>query len=138
MYVNKTGICDIITYDEYPEVTPGCILPINNYTLYINNNKWFSCKYEFFKTKDESCIYCKARKNGGPKCDECQYIMKNGLDTNEVNCKNCLDGNMLSLSGRCYNCIDEVGAGCKKCDFENGIEKVICLECEKDYALINE
>ena len=138
MYVNKTGICDIITYDEYPEVTPGCILPINNYTLYIKNNKCFNCKYGFFKTKDESCIYCKARKNGGPKCDECQYIIKNGFDTNEINCKICPEGNMLSSSGRCYNCTDEVGPGCKKCDFENGTEKVICLECEKDYVLNNE
>ena len=32
---NKTDLCDIITYDEYPEVTPGCFLPSRNYELYI-------------------------------------------------------------------------------------------------------
>ena len=36
------------------------------------------------------------------------------------------------------NCIDEVGPGCAKCEFENESEKVICVECEKDYFLNNE
>ena len=135
-YINKTELCDIITYNEYPEVTAGCILPINNYTIYINNSKCFDCKYGFFKTKEESCIYCKARKNGGPKCDECQYIKdKNGIETNRINCKICQNGNMLSLSGKCYNCEDEVGPGCEKCVFKEETEKVICEKCKEDYYL---
>ena len=129
---NETGLCDIITYDEYPEVTAGCILPINNYTTYINNSKCFDCKYGFFKTKEESCIYCKARKIGGPKCDECQY--KNGK-YGSLNCKICQNDNMLSSTKRCYNCEDEVGPGCKKCGFEN--EDLICEECKEDYYLNN-
>ena len=134
-YVNKeTYLCDIITYDEYTGVTTGCILPINNHTLYEQNEKCFLCKDGFFKTKDESCIYCKARKNGGPKCNECQYIIDaNGIETNNINCKNCSSGDMLSPSGKCFNCIDEVGPGCARCIFEEGTEEVICEECEEDY-----
>ena len=136
-YINETDLCDTITYDEYPEVTAGCILPINNYTLYLKNKTCFDCKYGFFKTKEESCIYCKARKNGGPKCDECQYIVgNNGIDPNRINCKICQNDNMLSPIGkRCYNCVDEVGPGCKECEFEEGTERVICKACKEDYYL---
>ena len=133
---NETGLCDIITYDEYPEVTAGCILPINNYTLYIKQNQCFDCKYGFFKTKDESCIYCKARKNGGPKCDECQYIKdKNGIEKNKFDCKICQNGDMLSPIGKkCYNCEDEVGPGCEICGLDI-TERVICDKCKEDYYL---
>ena len=139
-YINKTDLCDVITYNEYPEVTAGCILPINNYTIYKKNNKCFDCKYGFFKTKEESCIYCKARKNGGPKCDECQYIKdKNGNETDSINCKICQNDNMISPIGRrCYNCEDEVGPGCAKCVFENVTERVICEECIEGYELNEE
>ena len=134
-FINETGLCDIITYNEYPEVTAGCILPINNYTTYIENKKCFDCKKGFFKTKEESCIYCKARKNGGPKCDECQYIKENGIEINKTNCKTCdTSVNMLSPIGKkCYRCEDEVGPGCAKCVFEVGTERVICETCEEGY-----
>ena len=137
-YVNKeTYLCDIITYDEYPEITPGCILPINNYTLYKENNTCFRCKDGFFKTKDESCIYCKARKNGGPKCKECQYILDaHGIETNKINCKICPEGNIFTPRGKCYNCFDEVGAGCKECTIEN--EEIFCNVCENDYEMNDE
>ena len=48
-YINKAGGCSLITYDEYPEITPGCILPVHNSTLYKEKNKCFDCKYGFFK-----------------------------------------------------------------------------------------
>ena len=132
---NITGKCEIITYDEYPEVTPGCILSINNYTLYKEKNKCLICKPGFFKTKDESCIYCKARKNGGPSCEECEYIKDgSGNDTNEIKCKKCPTN--LSLNGKCYNCEDEVGPGCSRCTFEG--EKVVCQECKENYDLNSE
>ena len=138
-FINEEGFCQIITYDEFPEVTVGCILPINNYTKYIDTSKCFDCKNGFFKTREESCIYCKARKNGGPKCDECQYIKDaNGIETNEINCKTCKSGNMLSPGRRCYRCEDEVGPGCAKCKFEDETEKVICEKCEEDYEQNNE
>ena len=138
-FINETTfLCDLITYDEYPEVTVGCILPNNNYSIYIKNNKCYGCKYGFFKTKEESCIYCKARKNGGPKCDECQYITNEaGIEINRIiNCKICQIGNMLSPIGkRCYNCEDEVGPGCARCEFEDITERVICVECKPNYYL---
>ena len=139
-YVNKTSfLCDIITYDEYPEVTAGCILPINNHTLYEERKKCYDCKYGFFKTKDETCIYCKARKNGGPKCDECKYIIdENEDETNKINCNICSIDNMLSPSGRCYNCTDEVGPGCSQCKFDDETEDVICEICEEHYTLNSE
>ena len=76
LFVNKTGLCDVISYDEHPEITPGCIVPNNNYDFYKENNKCYDCIYSFFKTNNESCFYCKARKNGGPKCEKCQYNKK--------------------------------------------------------------
>jgi len=130
-YINKTSLCDIITYDEYPEITVGCILPINNYTTYIKSGTCFDCKPGFFKNEESLCIYCKARGNGGPKCDECQNIKgKRG----RINCKICQNGNMLSpIGNKCYNCEDEVGPGCVECIFEGKDEKVICKECKKNY-----
>jgi len=139
-YINETDLCNLITYDEYPEVTAGCILPNYNYTIYIENNKCFDCKDGFFKTKEESCIYCKARKNGGPKCDECQYIKdRYGIETNRINCKICQNDNILSPIGRkCYNCEDEVGPGCESCIFENETERVICEKCKEGYEINGE
>ena len=134
---NKTGKCEIITYDEYPEVTPGCILSINNYTDYIKKNKCLYCKPGFFKTKNESCIYCRARKNGGPSCKECEYIKyPNGTDSEEIRCKRCND--LLSQNKRCFNCKDEVGPGCSKCIFEDGKDNLICEKCENNYKSNNE
>ena len=45
---DKTGKCEIITYDEYSEITPGCVLSINNYTLYKEKYKCLLCKPGFF------------------------------------------------------------------------------------------
>ena len=139
-FINKEGYCQKLSYDEYPEISVGCILPINNYTIYLENKKCFSCKNGFFKTREEKCIYCKARKNGGPKCDECQYIKENGIETKRINCKACNESvNMLSPIGkRCYRCEDEVGPGCEKCKFEEETERVICEKCEEGYELNNE
>ena len=130
----KTDKCELITYNEYPNVTPGCILPANNYSIYKDKNQCFDCKYGFFKTKDQSCIYCKARKNGGPKCDVCEY--KNEFLTNEIKCKLCPKGNIFE-NGKCYNCIDEVGAGCLQCKFNKGT-KIKCEKCEENYVLTSE
>ena len=131
----KTGKCELITYDEYPEITPGCVLSINNYTYYKEKYKCLLCKPGFFKTKDESCIYCRARKNGGPSCEECEYIKDiSGNDTNEIKCKKCSNG--LNFNDKCYNCEDEVGPGCSKCTFEG--QKVVCQECKENYDLNSE
>ena len=126
-FLNDFNICEIIRYDEYPEITPGCINSNSNITLYKSKNKCLYCKLGFFKTKDESCIYCKARKNGGPKCDECEYKKdNNGIETEEIICKKCSNSNLMSSDGKCYNCQDEVGSGCLDCGFKNN--NIICLK----------
>jgi len=134
---NKTGKCEIITYDEYPEVTPGCILSINNYTLYKEKEKCLLCKPGFFKTKDESCIYCKARKNGGPNCEECEYIIdSDGNITDSIKCKICSNGNIMTPDGKCFNCVDEVGKGCEECEFvSNSNEEMKCKKFKDNYYL---
>ena len=132
---NETNKCENITYDEYPEVTPGCILSINNYTLYKEKEKCLLCKPGFLKTKDESCVYCKARKNGGPNCEECEYIKdSDGNTTDQIKCKICPTD--LNLNGKCYNCEDEAGLGCSKCKFEG--ERVVCEICKDNYELNSE
>ena len=135
-FVNETGYCQLITYDEYPEVTVGCILPNNNYTTYIENKKCFSCKKGFFKTKEESCVYCLARKNGGPKCEQCKYMIDiNGHETNIIDCKICnMEVNIWSpIGSKCYRCQDEVGPGCANCTIEQGTGRVMCAKCQEDY-----
>jgi len=136
---NKTGKCEIITYDEYPEVTPGCILSINNYTIYKEKEKCLLCKDGFFKTRDESCIYCKARKNGGPNCEECEYIIdSDGNITDSLKCKVCPEGNSMTSDGKCFNCEDEVGKGCEKCELiedSDNYEKMKCKKCKGNYYL---
>jgi len=136
---NKTGKCEIITYDEYPEITPGCILSINNYTIYKKKNKCLLCKDGFFKTKKESCIYCKARKNGGPNYKECEYFVdSDGKIINSIKCKICPDGNILASDGKCFNCADEVGKGCDKCEMikdSKNDEKLRYVRCKKNYYL---
>ena len=131
-FLNNSNKCELIRYDEYPEITPGCINTNKNITLYKSKNICLYCKPGFFKTKDESCFYCKARKNGGPKCDECEYKKKvNGIETEEIICKKCNNSNLMSSDGKCYNCQDEVGFGCLECGFENN--NIICLVCKENY-----
>lgn len=94
---NQTDNCEIITYEEYPEITEGCMLSNNNASLYKSKNKCLFCKKGFFKTKEESCIYCNSKKNGGPSCEECEYLKDiNGNDLNEIKCKICPIGNILT------------------------------------------
>ena len=46
-----------------------------------------TCKLGYFKTKDESCIYCRSEKYGGSECDKCGYA-KNGED---IICEKCME-----------------------------------------------
>ena len=128
------------TCDEYPEITPGCIICQINLNILKPQNKCEACKPGYFKTKDNSCIYCKARNNGGPACEVCEYIKdENGTETDDVRCKYCPKGNIMSSDGKCYNCKDELGIGCSKCSFvkndENEIEKLECNKCINNYHL---
>ena len=133
-FVNNEKKCQIITCDEYPEVTKGCVICIQNVDTYKKNNKCESCIEGFFKTKDESCVYCKARKNGGPACEQCKYQD----DSDNIICSYCPKGKVLSKEGKCYDCKEELGDACQSCSFsidENNNEKLKCNKCKKNYTL---
>ena len=101
---------------------------------YKKNNKCESCIEGFFKTKDESCVYCKARKNGGPACEQCKYQD----DSDNIICSYCPKGKVLSKEGKCYDCKEELGDACQSCSFsidENNNEKLKCNKCKKNYTL---
>lgn len=54
---DENGRCKLITCDEFPEITPGCVICSNKIDEYKPLNKCQSCKQGFFKTKDESCAF---------------------------------------------------------------------------------
>ena len=59
--LNKDKKCELITCDIHPEVTPGCILCTDKLEELKPQNKCQACSNGFFKTKNESCVYCKAQ-----------------------------------------------------------------------------
>ena len=129
---NEYGSCNLITCDEYPEITEGCVICSNKLDEYKPLNKCQSCKYGFFKTKDETCVFCNARKNGGLYCDLCEYAKdENGTDTDDIKCRSC--PSILDSQGKCHSCGEEVGYNCKKCYFNfnenNSKEQILCSEC---------
>ena len=140
MINEKTKQCEPITCDEYPEISPGCYIckdKINEYKL---KNKCQMCGLGYFKTKNESCVFCKSKKNGGPACDICEYKRdENGKELDEIKCKQCSSNNILSSDGKCYNCKDELGQACQKCNFtkkeDNFNEELYCLKCSQNYNL---
>ena len=83
-----------------------------------------SCKYGYFMTKEETCVYCRSENYGGPGCYECGYELdKSGNETNNIICKDCysydkyryydyyyyyndyyyLYNSALNSEGKCYN-----------------------------------
>ena len=137
--LNQKKLCVPNTCEEYPEISPGCIICRENIAIKLQN-KCEACKPGYLKAKDGSCIYCKARNNGGPACDICEYIKdENGKETDDIKCKYCPEGNILSSDGKCYNCRDELGIGCLSCSFikndETQNEKLECTECINNYNL---
>ncbi|MBO6243130.1 MAG: hypothetical protein J6O41_00975, partial [Clostridia bacterium] len=141
-FVNKNKKCELITCDEHPEVTPGCIICIDKLTQYKSEGKCQVCKEGYFKTKDETCVHCKAKKNGGPGCELCEYAKdEDGNDTDEIICSYC-PGGFLTSDGKCYNCKDELENGCQNCTLKvnevDHTEKLVCTNCiNKNYTLTN-
>ena len=89
--LNEKDICELNECHEYPEISPGCIICNDKLNEYFPNEKCQSCKYGYFKTKDEKCIYCRREKYGGPGCYECGYELdENGNEKDNIICKDCL------------------------------------------------
>ena len=137
---------------EYPEIAPGCIICNDKLKQYKKNNKCQTCKYGYFKTKNESCVYCRSEQYGGPSCYECGYEKdKNGNETDNIICKDCLTNkdrtsysdlnkfnSILSSDGKCYNCKYDLSELCLICDFsedKKDSKELKCLFCIKGYYL---
>jgi len=126
---SEKGQCILNECIEYPEISEGCIICKDNLTEYKQKNKCQMCKYGYFKTKEEKCIYCGSEKYDGPACRKCGY--ENGTD-NII----CIEYPeifyfVLSSDKKCYAC--SFDAFCKKCVFEKNInnnkESLKCLKC---------
>ena len=141
-YVNENKKCQLITCDEHPEVSPGCIICIDKLTQYQSEGKCQACKDGYFKTKEGKCIHCKAKKNGGPGCELCEYAKdENGNDKDDIICSYC-PGGFLTSDGKCYNCKDELENGCRNCTIKvnevDQTEKLVCTNCiNNNYILSN-
>ena len=150
--------CELDECKEYPEISPGCIICKDKFNEYKINNKCQFCKTGYFKTKEESCIYCRSEKYGGPACYGCGYEKdKDGEETNNIICKDCfnyynypVDNNygfyygeeyyffysILSSNAKCYNCRYDLSDACLKCEFNE--DKLTCILCAPGYYINSE
>ena len=91
-----------------------------------------ACKQGYFKTENETCVYCRSEKYGGPACNKC------GKDENNIICSNCIGQyKALNSKGKCYYCKDELFNECESCKFifEEFNEKLVCTSCKLGYYL---
>ena len=150
---NENGtFCQLDECEEYPEIAPGCIICKNKLNEYKNSKKCQSCKYGYFKTKEDLCVYCRSEAYGGPSCYECGYEEnEKGEETNNIICKDCYSYDdyysfnyyetssnfktfttTLSPEGKCYNCQNYLSDLCLKCEFKT---KLVCTLCIPGYYL---
>ena len=128
--------CELNDCEEYLDISPGCIICSDGSEEYKNNKKCQTCKYGYFKTKDEKCVYCSSEKYGGLGCYECGY------ETNEqdnITCKGCYT-NFLSKTGKCYDCNIQFADTCEECQLveDEGTETFKCVVCKYGYYLTSE
>jgi len=155
---NKTQKCELNECKEYPEISPGCIICKDKLNEYKQNNKCQTCKYGYFKTKEEKCVYCSSEQYGGPACYECGYEQdETGKDTDNIICKDCFsyfnhyslnynynDNNedpyftsVLSSKKKCFNCQHELSDLCLDCEFVTD-EELKCNLCPPGYYIDSE
>ena len=138
--------CVLNNCKEYPEISPGCVICDDKLDEYKKNKKCQSCKYGYFKTKEESCVYCRSEKYGGPACYECEYEEdKDGKETDNIICKDCFSSNsytsdsfnsIISSDGKCYSYKYDLSELCMICDFskdEKNSKELKCLLCKEGY-----
>ena len=162
---DKTNACELNECEEYPDISPGCIICKDKLNEYKEKKECQTCKYGYFLTKEKKCVYCRSEEYGGPDCFECGYAQENGKETDKIICKNCYsyyDDNQIDLfnflnnyhstliqyystalssDGKCYNCQYEVSDNCLKCEFINdkeNKEKLTCTLCPLGYYLNSE
>ena len=100
----EKNLCQLNDCEEYPDISPGCIICKDKLNEYKSNNKCQRCKYGYFKTKEEKCIYCSSEQKGGPGCYECGYETNDkGVETDKIICKECFsDINVKTISYEDY------------------------------------
>ena len=140
--------CILNECEEYPDIAPGCIICKDKLNEFKKDNKCQTCKYGYFKTKSESCVYCRSEQYGGPACYECGYEEdQNGSETDNIICKDCFlnysnsysllkrYNSILSSDGKCYSCQYDLSEKCMICDFINNknSKELQCLFCEAGY-----
>ena len=83
--LNKnTKECKLNECQEYPEISPGCVICNDNLEGYKSKSICQTCKDGYFKTKEGKCVYCRSEKYGGPACYKCGYCQDN-----KIICQNC-------------------------------------------------
>jgi len=135
----NNSFCELIKCKEYPEITPGCLICDDKLEEYKQKSKCQSCKEGFFKTKDESCVFCKAESLGGHGCEQCTYV---GDDSESIKCSYCPEGSVLDRYGKCLSCKEQLGMGCSDCMYipdkeDNYRDKLVCTKCISNYFLIS-
>ena len=155
---NEKQECELNECEEYPEISPGCIICKDKLDEYKPNNKCQTCKYGYFLTKEEKCVYCRSEEYGGPACYECGYDQdEEGKDTDNIICKNCYSyfnyhslsneynndneepycTSILSSKKKCYNCQYELSDLCLSCEFVSD-EELKCNLCPPGYYIDSE
>jgi len=162
---NTTQTCELDECKEYLEISPGCLICKGKEDEYKTNNKCETCKYGYFKTKEETCVYCRSEQYGGPACYECEYEKDEaGTETDNITCKNCYSffnynsitsyyntdsydiyksyfTTVLSSKGKCYNCQYELFDKCLSCEFvtsDKDEEELKCNLCPPGFYLNSE
>ena len=151
--------CELNECKEYPEISSGCIICNDQLNSYYPKKRCQTCKYGYFKLKNEKCAYCRSEEYGGPACYECGYEQdEKGEDTDKIICKDCYAFNeyhqikehnyfnqyftsILSSEGKCYNCKYDLSDECLNCEFirdKDNKEKLTCLACSPGYYLNSE
>ena len=139
--------CILNECEEYPDIAPGCIICKDKLNEYKKDNKCQTCKYGYFKTKSESCVYCRAEQYGGPACYECVYEEDQyGNEKDNIICKDCFSNysfplkqkynSILSSDGKCYSCQYDLSEKCVICDFikdDKNPKELQCLFCDIGY-----
>ena len=116
---------------EYPDVAPGCIICNEEYK---SKRKCQACKPGYFKTDDESCVFCRGEKYGGPACDNC---IKDEKDSSII-CENCEGYDLVMNSkGKCYFSPEGLMDNCANYRFKKigDEEKFVCAFCKDGYYL---
>ena len=134
-YNEEENKCEL-NCEENPQVSPGCIICKEKYK---SEKKCHACKPDYFKTKNDSCIYCRNEKYGGPSCNKCQYEKdQNGNGLGNIICADCTGKDkVLNSKGKCYSCKLDLFEECDHCQFikEGSSEKLVCTLCKPGYYL---